>query len=533
VRDRLETLLKENKPLEIVRVLNEAVNENQTRIIPNGLDGKSALEISGLIPVLFGERKDDIHVTLVKDIVSCVDKLVPYSKYKTMARLINYYCDQDDPITAVKYYDALQESSLAIDALSFEKFLGKLCENAMVDEIEIALKNQSPSITMAERMIEPYILSGRVFEFSQHFPAMLASEEIFSNLLAVKNFVEALLKSRLRRAISGAPKTLSEMVGLEAIHNDLTKFHSTLENMFYMAKHPSGYGQCSAIICNYLDYCSEWDDDTIPSPLNLAPDLVDNTQVGNTNLTFKYIVEHRNFHDNGSFLEESPFEVLDITAELGSDKLKPPLLYRADLFYTAQEDDQKFVSLICNDALELPLLHIFDEALEELGSLENGDEGGDGDSDDDDDVENDDEFELGDNEDEFDDFDEMDNFEAVDAITKVEDSRQRKAMNKSALQKWDVQFDDEEQTEEPDKLAASNPRRRINDLSRSLYASFGRYKPMFEEDFFYEMELLSYEDPKDASLLLKHQFVPKGGNPGDSGGVLQGTDLPVDAEFGK
>jgi hypothetical protein len=348
----------------------------------------------------------------------------------------------------------------------------------------------------------------------------LRSEETFFQLDDVKSFIEALLKARLRRAISGAPKTLSEMVGLEEIHKDLSRFNSTLEKMFYLKKLPTGYGRCVAIIFNYLEFCNEdWDEETILSPMLLAPDArasVDIVPDQNIRPALKYIVEHRNFHGKGKFMEDSPFEVLDITAELGIDKLKPPLLYHADLFDSAQEDEQKFVSLICNEVLDLPLINIFDETLEELDLFETDEE---------DEYGNESEI----RDDEFDDMDSVDEAEALGACSRDEEDRQRK----SSLQNWDDEFDSEEQTEESSILAASNPRRRINDLSRSLFATFSRYQPSFKDPFFHEMELLSYEDPKNANFLLSHEFVSKEENLGDCGDVKQGTVVPVDAEVGK
>ncbi len=516
--ENLLNLIKGNKPLELVRTLRESAG-----IVSQSANKITAVDVSPCFPVLFGSETSEDGISLTKEVMNFVDTIIPYTSYNASISLINYFCDKDDIETALQYYSIIQKSSLALDAATFEKFVGKLCDNAMVDEIEEVLKIQKPTLLLADRMIEPYVLSGRIYEFSGHLDNMLESNAILTQLGMVSNFVEVLLKSRLRRAISGATKTLSEMVGVDNVHKSLSKFFTILESLQEMEEGPPGLGRCAATIYYYLEYCKEqWDDETVPAPLPLDSNdqqAVEAIVLAEQQRTFKYLIEHRHFYDNGCFLEDSPFDVLDITAELAMEKLNPPLLYQASLFHNARQDEQRFVTLISNDILDLQVLRVFDETMEKLEHMEELERSEENDEDD------------ADFDDDFDD----NSFEDENHSIKTVDEGKRGA-NEDDDWNDDADFDDEDEDfEKVEKLAESRPRKRINDLSRSLHASFGRYRLTFDDDFFDEMEIISYELPMASiNSIPIIKFKPEEKTPDDDGGtVIKSSLLPRDAEFSK
>lgn len=461
-------------------------------------------DVGKLFLETFGEQKDSDVIDVAIDVMGRIDATIPYSSYHATVALIQHFCSKGDVETAWRYYIRPNEKPVVLDFVALESFVSKLCDRVMLDEVQQLLgHSHHPTLSMLHKMAEPYILSGRIHDFAQHLSAGLHSRHLRLDFGELVTLVEYILQARIQRAMSGSPMTLSEMEGAQQIFDELNMMADDLHNMEWVGdgdlNDREEFEEARRIVDAYLSYCDTWDGESIQYPSKPSTEgssLRDPFVPGSS---FKYLVEHRRFYDQDLFLEESPFDVMDITAELAENKMNPPLLYSSDLFYNARNDDGKFVATIRSDALGQQLDQMDNSLLENVAKFWekqaerfNVDfrkaDGRDFDVDEeiyqeDDDVDFDSEDDL----DDYDDDEEDDSF--GDEQRFLRDVRRKRISDVSVISAG-------LSIEEMNHLLASDmPHRRIQDLSRSLFLAFGRYKPAFDENFFLEMETSSYQDP--------------------------------------
>lgn len=477
---------------------------------------RSPQDVGKLFLETFGEHKDSDAINLAINAMGRIDATIPYSSYHATVALIQHFCNKGDVETAWKYYLRPNEKPIALDFVTLESFVSKLCDNVMLDEVQMLLgKNNHPTFSMLRKMAEPYILSGRIHDFAQHVSVGLHSPHLRLDFGELQALVVHILQARIQRAMSGSPLTLSEMEGAQQIFDELNTMSDELHSMEWVGdedfKGRQEFEEARRIVDSYLSYCHTWDGESIQYPQKHPSEEPSHREPFVPSSSFKYLVEHRRFYDQELFLEESPFEVMDITAELAENKMNPPLLYSADLFYNARNDDGKFVAAIRSDALGEELDHLDNGILDDVAKFWekqaerfNVDfrkaDGRDLDVDEETYDENDDDH--FDSEDDFEDDDDDEEDEDGDEHF-LRDVRRRTRLSEASRITTGISIEEMHHF-----LASDMPHRRIHDLSRSLFLAFGRYKPAFNEDFFAEMETLSYQDPSKTPVATTDKAEP-------------------------
>jgi hypothetical protein len=475
-------------------------------------------DVGKLFLETFGEQKDSDAINLAIDAMGRIEATIPYSSYHATVALIQHFCNKGDVETAWRYYIRPNEKPVVLDFVALESFVSKLCDRVMLDEVQQLLGNSHhPTLSMLNKMVEPYILSGRIHDFAQHLSVGLHSKHLRLDFGELQALVEYILQARIQRAMSGAPMTLSEMEGAQQVFEELNMMADELHNMEWAGdgdlKGRDEFEEARRLVDAYLCYCHEWDGESIQYPNKSSTEGPPLRDPFVPSSSFKYLVEHRRFYDQDLFLEESPFDVMDITAELAENKMNPPLLYASDLFFNARNDDGKFVATIRSEALgqqvdqmDNGLLDNVAKFWEKQAERFNVDfrkaDGRDFDVDEETFQENDDtDF---DSEDDLDDYDdeEEDDDDVGDEQHFLRDVRRKRISDISGIS---PSLSIEEMHH---FLASDMPHRRIQDLSRSLFLAFGRYKPAFDENFFMEMETSSYEDPSKTPEATTNKVEP-------------------------
>lgn len=517
-KEILKQLVRENKPHDIISLLkNSTAVDLNVKPRANGL--KETNEIPRYFYSFFTDRssKDDIQVA--KDALKCVDKAYPFTQYISLVGLINKFLDADNVLTAWSYYQELASNGHILDVSTADKLVDKLCKNMMLVEAEQLALAHEVNFDILVKIMNPFVLTGRLYQVSVLLEKFVTSPDVHTRLGQVEVLVEKLLRARIRRSIAGVPFSTSEDLALKNIDRTLGEFQRTLEYMQSFQTEPAGLDRCILIVGGFVDYCrNDWPENTVPSPLSMEAEdkaVFEALFSLEPPETFKYLIEHRNFYSNDGFLEVSPFVVEDLTATMKPKAGSPALLYSSDFFPGALSDEQRFVSILSNDILDTPAMGLFVDSLESLSmerELLDGQQP---------DENYDDEYEMqgnirevgSDDDDESDDDDLDGHIEFVmHSSRSSRSSRGSPSGNFASMGEDDMDMDMDIDVDAGDHVnATALPRGRLQDLSRSLFLSFGRIKPRFKDDFFDEMEVLSYEDPLESSFDVQ---------PDDDGGVV-------------